>query len=83
MAELREHTRKEESENLAFLPETVSADALEVAGKTFPLEKKIAPTQSHSGVPNKNAALEAALGLLITPIAKLRRDLFTPFPSEN
>ena len=82
MADLREHIKKEENEDLAYLEETVSAKDRETAGTTFSLGKKIAPTRPHAGVPNKSAALEAALGLLITPIDKFQ-DLFTAYPSKN
>jgi hemerythrin superfamily protein len=82
MADLREHMKKEENEDLAYLEENVSAKDRETAGTTFRLGKKIAPTRPHAGVPNKSAALEAALGLLITPIDKFQ-DLFTAYPSKN
>ena len=82
MADLREHIKKEETEDLAYLEETVSAEDRETAGTTFSLGKKIAPTRPHAAVPNKSAALEAALGLLITPIDKFK-DLFTAYPSKN
>jgi len=82
MSELREHIKKEESEDLVYLQENVSQNGREVAGTTFSLGKKLVPTRPHAGVPNKPAALEAALGILITPVDKLR-DLFTSYPSKN
>lgn len=82
MAAVRKHIKKEEREDLVYLKQTVDEKGREAAGTTFALGKNIVPTRPHAAVPNKPAALEGALGLLITPIDKLR-DIFTPFPSNN
>lgn len=51
MAELRDHIKKEESEDLVYLKETVSASGRERAGKAFSLGKK-----PHASVPNNRVA---------------------------
>ncbi|XP_002981476.2 uncharacterized hemerythrin-like protein C869.06c [Selaginella moellendorffii] len=79
MEELREHIKLEESEDLALVEKEVGLGARETAGATFALGKSIAPTRPHTMVPEKPVVVEAALGLLATPMDKLR-DMFTSFP---
>lgn len=78
-AELKIHIDKEEKNDLVFASDSLTVDELEKAGKAFSLKKKIAPTRPHPSIPDKPAALEAILGLLVTPIDKFK-DLFTSFP---
>jgi len=80
MHDLREHIKKEEKDDLPLVTSHVSDQDRESAGKKFELGKKLAPTRPHAGVPNDKAALEAAMGLLLKPIDKLR-DVFSSFPS--
>ncbi|KAG6554122.1 hypothetical protein Mapa_004038 [Marchantia paleacea] len=82
MAELRDHMKMEEEEDLAYLEARTDLDTRVTAGKTFSLGKKIVPTHPHPSIPEKFVAIEAALGLLITPLDKLG-DLFTPFPTKG
>jgi hemerythrin superfamily protein len=82
MATLRKHISFEEKEDLEYLRENVDQAGREAAGNTFALGKNIVPTKPHAAVPNKSAALEAALGLFLTPIDNLR-NIFEKFPSQN
>lgn len=82
MASLRKHISFEEREDLSYLQAHVDQAGREAAGTTFALGKNLVPTKPHAAVPNKSAALEAALGLLITPIDKLR-NVFEKFPNQN
>ncbi|KAG0576164.1 hypothetical protein KC19_5G060200 [Ceratodon purpureus] len=82
MTDLREHIKKEESEDLVYLQEHSTQKSRENAGKMFGLGKLLAPTRPHASVPNNSAAVEAALGLLLTPIDKLR-DAFTAYPNKS
>lgn len=81
-ADLKEHMNTEESEDLPLLRDNTDVSSRENAGKTFALGKNLVPTHPHPAVPERPVALEAAVGLLITPLDKLR-DIFTPFPSQN
>jgi hemerythrin superfamily protein len=81
MSELREHIKMEESEDIPYLEQNSSPSDRETAGNAFALGKNLVPSRPHAGVPNKPVALEAALGLLITPIDQLR-NVFTPFPDN-
>lgn len=80
--DLQEHITKEEGEDLAYLKEKYSDTVLKTTGTVFNLKKKIAPTRPHPEIPDKPTAVELGLGLLVTPIDKLK-DLFTPFPEEK
>lgn len=82
VAALREHISFEEKEDLEYLRQTVDRAGREGAGTTFALGKNIVPTKPHAAVPNKSAALEGALGLLVTPIDKFR-NIFEKFPNQN
>jgi len=80
--ELQDHLQLEEGEDLPFLAENVSLEARQAAAKAFALKKNLVPTRPHPEIPDKPTALELALGMLVTPVDKLR-DLFTPFPDEK
>lgn len=80
--DLQEHMQHEENEDLVFLRENITADQMDNASRKFVNRKMIAPTRPHPSVPEKPAALEAALGLLVAPIDKMR-DLFTSFPEDT
>lgn len=82
MAALRKHISFEEKDDLEYLKQHVDRTGREAAGNTFALGKNIVPTKPHAAVPNKSAALEGALGLLVTPVDKLR-NIFEKFPSQN
>jgi hemerythrin superfamily protein len=81
-ADLSDHIRMEESEDLPYFSANVDRDKRVAAAKAFNLKKKIAPTRPHPGIPDRPWALENALGLLTAPIDKLR-DMFTPFPDDK
>lgn len=81
MADLREHIKKEEAEDLALVRSHLSDKDRKAAGTKFQLGKKLVPTRPHAGVPNNKVALESAMGLLIKPIDELK-DAFTPYPSS-
>ncbi|KAL3702347.1 hypothetical protein R1sor_020369 [Riccia sorocarpa] len=81
-AELQDHIKLEEGQDLPYLQENTEASARETAGKTFSLGKNIVPTNPHPEVPEKLVALEAAVGLLIAPLDKFS-DIFKPFPSKE
>ena len=80
--ELQDHLKIEEGEDLPFIKENISLEERQKAAKRFTLGKKLAPTRPHPGIPDKPVALQMALGLLITPIDKLR-DAFTEFPDKE
>ncbi|KAG0611111.1 hypothetical protein M758_7G116900 [Ceratodon purpureus] len=82
MAVLRKHIDFEEKEDLEYLKQHVDQAGREAAGTTFALGKNLVPTKPHAAVPNKSAALEAALGLFVTPIDNLR-NIFEKFPNQN
>ncbi len=82
MQDLRQHTNKEETQDLEYLKQHADKKSLENAAKAFKYGKKMAPTRPHPGIPNRSAALEAALAFFVTPLDKLR-DMFTPFPKEE
>jgi len=82
MTELRQHMKKEEKEDLPYLEKNLDLKSREKAGRTFAMRKKIVPTRPHTLIPEKPVALEAALGLLVAPVDKLR-DMFTPFPKDH
>jgi len=81
VSEVSDHVKKEESEDLVFLQEKLSLEDRLKAGKSFSFRKKIVPTRPHPEIPDKPTMLEMGLGLLVTPIDKLR-DMFTEFPKE-
>ncbi len=80
--DLEKHLSYEEKEDLPFLKEKLSEKELIAAGKAFTMKEKLAPTRPHPSVPDKPAALELALGLMIAPVDKFR-DLFTSFPDKD
>ena len=82
MAALRKHIQFEEKKDLEYLRKHVDQAGREAAGTTFALGKNIVPTKPHAAVPNKPVALEAALGLLLTPIDNFR-NIFEKFPNQN
>ena len=79
---LMSHIHLEEAEDLIFLAEHVSLEKRETAGKMFVMKKHLVPTRPHPGVPDKPTALELGLGMLLTPIDKIR-DLFNKYPEES
>ncbi|CAM6044868.1 unnamed protein product [Sphagnum compactum] len=82
MDELRQHIKKEETQDLEYLKQHADKKSLESAAKAFMYGKKIAPTRPHPSMTSRSAALEAALALFVTPLDKLK-DMFTPFPKEE
>jgi hemerythrin superfamily protein len=82
MDDLRQHIKKEETQDLEYLKQHADMKSLESAAKAFMYGKKIAPTRPHPSMTSRSAALEAALALFVTPLDKLK-DMFTPFPKEE
>ena len=80
--DLEEHLKKEEVEDLNYVKEQFTLHERKKASKSFSLRKKLAPTRPHPEIPDKPTALEVGLGLLVTPIDKLK-DVFTAFPEEE
>ena len=80
--ELLDHHNQEEKEDLPYIKDNISLEDRQKAATRFTLGKTFAPSRPHSGVPDKSAAIEMALGLLITPVDKLR-DAFTSFPDKE
>ena len=80
--ELQDHLKLEEGEDIPYIKDNISLEDRQKAATRFTLGKKFAPTRPHSGVPDKSAAIQMALGLLLTPVDKLR-DAFTAFPDEG
>ncbi|OAE26162.1 hypothetical protein AXG93_903s1230 [Marchantia polymorpha subsp. ruderalis] len=75
MAELRDHMKMEEEEDLAYLEARTDLATRVTAGRTFSSGKKIVPTHPHPEIPDNFVALEVALRLL--------RNLFTLSPSKG
>jgi len=59
----------------------MSAEERKKAAKHFLMKKHLVPTRPHPNVPDKPSIFENALGLLVTPIDKLR-DLFNKYPEQ-
>ena len=81
LSNLMTHLEHEESKDLPLLKK-LSHDELVKAGELFQFRKKIAPTHTHMIIPEDNATVATALGLMIAPIDKLR-DMFLTFPSKE
>lgn len=76
---LSEHMAMEEGEILPFVKEHIPLEKRQAASKTYAMRKFLAPTKPHPWLPDKSTALETGLGLIITPIDKLR-DMFKSYP---
>lgn len=66
-------------------PSSLKADeqeATSVLAKSFERTKMFVPTRSHPAAPDKPPLFENAVGMMATPIDKLR-DMFNKFPTEE
>jgi len=79
--ELMDHIKLEEGEDLPYLQKNISLEKRQAAARVFAMKKNLVPTRPHPEIPDKPTTLELALGLLATPVDKLR-DLFTDFPKK-
>ncbi|TGZ78308.1 hypothetical protein EX30DRAFT_359870 [Ascodesmis nigricans] len=61
---------------------TDEKDASKVLAKSFERTKMFVPTRSHPSAPDRPPLFENAVGMLATPIDKLR-DMFERFPEEK
>ncbi|KIM93480.1 hypothetical protein OIDMADRAFT_21522 [Oidiodendron maius Zn] len=81
MADLSEHIRGEEEQDLPALDRELSAEDSESLAKSFGRTKAFVPSRSHPSAPSK-PPFETAVGLLAAPIDHLA-DLFRKFPDET
>ncbi len=79
---LRKHLEEEENVYLAQMRQEISLENRISYGKSFENRKFIVPTRPHLSAPENLPTLEAAMGLILAPIDKLR-DLFTSFPDQD
>lgn len=81
MADLSQHIKEEEEQDLPALEQELSAEESESLSKSFSRTKAFVPSRSHPSAPNK-PPFETAVGLLAAPIDHLA-DLFRKFPDET
>jgi hypothetical protein len=81
MADLSQHIKEEEEQDLPALEQELSAEESESLSKSFGRTKAFVPSRSHPSAPNK-PPFETAVGLLAAPIDHLA-DLFRKFPDET
>lgn len=81
MADLSEHIKEEEEQDLPALDQELSAEDSEGLARSFSRTKAFVPSRSHPSAPSK-PPFETAVGLLAAPIDHLA-DLFRKFPDET
>jgi hemerythrin-like domain-containing protein len=81
MADLAEHIKEEEEQDLPTLDQALTVEDSESMAKSFGRTKAFVPSRSHPSAPNK-PPFETAVGLLVAPIDHLA-DLFRKFPDET
>ena len=74
---LMEHVQLEEAEDLPFLKDHVALKQRQNIAQMFLMKKYLIPVRPHPWIPEKKAALELALGLLISPIDKVKNMFLT------
>ncbi|KAL6872230.1 hypothetical protein HDV57DRAFT_520362 [Trichoderma longibrachiatum] len=79
-ADLKQHIREEEEEDLPKLEQAVSGDESRQLSKSFQRTKMFVPTHSHPSAPDK-PPFETVVGLLSAPLDKLM-DAFKKFPKD-
>lgn len=79
-AELSQHIKEEEQDDLPALERSIDAQKSESLAKNFQLTKKFVPSRSHPSAPDK-PPFETVVGLITAPIDHVR-DLFRKFPKE-
>ncbi|KAK1753829.1 hypothetical protein QBC47DRAFT_453543 [Echria macrotheca] len=80
-ADLSEHIKEEERDDLPALEKAIDQAESERLGDSFSRTKHFVPTRSHPSAPNK-PPYETVAGMLATPLDKLR-DMFAKFPKED
>ncbi|KAL4914802.1 hemerythrin HHE cation binding domain-containing protein [Aspergillus aurantiobrunneus] len=81
MADLSEHIKEEEAEDLPKLENAISSTESEKLSKSFGRTKIFIPSRSHPSAPDK-PPFETAIGLLTAPIDHLG-DLFRTWPHTS
>lgn len=81
MADLSEHIKEEEAEDLLKLENAISSTESEKLSKSFGRTKMFIPSRSHPSAPDK-PPFETAIGLLTAPIDHLA-DLFRTWPHTS
>ncbi|KAL4781031.1 hemerythrin HHE cation binding domain-containing protein [Aspergillus varians] len=81
MADLSEHIKEEEAEDLPKLEDAISSAESEKLSKSFGRTKMFIPSRSHPDAPDK-PPFETAIGLLTAPIDHLA-DLFRTWPHTS
>ena len=72
---LMEHVQMEESEDLVFMKEHVSLGARQIACEMWLMKDHLIPNKPHAWIPDRKAALELSMGVLVSPIDKVREML--------
>ncbi|KAF9395751.1 hypothetical protein BGX21_009797 [Mortierella sp. AD011] len=80
-ADLSEHIKHEEEEDLVRLEEALSATKSAEMAKSFQRTKMFVPTHAHPSAPDK-PPFETVVGLMTAPIDKLL-DVFHRFPKSE
>jgi len=78
----QDHVKSEEGEDHPYIQKNIPSIAQLAAAKAFAFKKNLVPTRPHPGIPDKPTTVELALGMLATPVDKLK-DLFTSFPDKK
>ncbi|KAI0404185.1 hypothetical protein F4802DRAFT_598384 [Xylaria palmicola] len=81
-ANLSQHIKEEEEEDLVKLEKILSLTESKELSHSFEKTKMLTPTRSHPSAPNK-PPFETVAGLMTAPIDKLRDLLFTKFPEKK
>jgi hemerythrin superfamily protein len=80
--DLKKHLDEEELVYLPQMKTQIPEEKRIEFGKSFQNRKLIVPTRPHLSATEHLPTLEAAMGLILAPLDKLK-DLFTPYPDEE
>ncbi|MCJ1258818.1 hypothetical protein MMC24_006652 [Lignoscripta atroalba] len=81
MANLDEHTKQEEKDDLPILENAIEKSESESLAKSFGRTKMFIPTRSHPSAPDR-PPFETVAGLMTAPLDRLG-DMFRKFPKDN
>jgi len=81
MADLSEHIKEEERDDLPALDSALNTDDSAIMAKAFARTKAFVPSRSHPSA-GENPPFESVMGLLAAPIDHLS-DLFRKFPDNT
>jgi len=67
-----EHVLMEEKEDLPFIQQNIPLEKRQIAAKYFTMRTNLEPSFPQTEIPDRSAALDMALGLLLKPPEKLK-----------